>query len=444
MVRTREILRKAAPPEPSGPKSGDIDTVVFPTDAQILSVGIRESTAKEHESYRAIFGDWLRLRALKTPVEAQSLKLHLLWFVFLGYEGTCVLSVVSALLEYLVTHNLFVSSPLINYQIVYMRKKVSRSVILRNAARAPLLLKETLEGSTGLTKVLPRLWLSMGIRTHSLCGIHPEHISLPHDQPFNSLDPHALGSITVAKDKAESVGGRAAPVPCACARGASELCPLRTCKTFFPLDPPLLEVMLKQLRITLRSIRRTVAMALRALLHEGRGDFGLPSFLFQVGWSDSGASWNTYTEDFNPKAHTLDSFPDMAPRLIAIGSRLSAENKWEIVRKGKGVKPASGFKFKVRKKAQKDRIQENKTRFKLPKEEMAHSPAQQVELGVATEPIPTKVQLLNRTVAETQMTPELPTEFVEAEAMEENGDELADLEKKIVEEIGEIYSYDEH
>ena len=89
-VKSREILRWAVPPKASDPGQGNIDTVVYPTDDQILNIGIQESSANNYRGFINMFEEWLRLRGYLYPIAVKMLRLYLLWMVFLAYEGTYV------------------------------------------------------------------------------------------------------------------------------------------------------------------------------------------------------------------------------------------------------------------------------------------------------------------------------------------------------------------
>lgn len=173
--------------------------------------------------------------------------------------------------------------------------KVSRAIVIRRPPKATVLWRETLERTAGVTRALLNFWLCLGVRALSVCGIRPEHLSLP-----SGLTPN-IGSVVIEKDKVDKMRGRRVPVPRARSvpHGWWSLraaCPIRAMAQLLPTGPALMGAMLRSLGVPLHSARRAAALALRALLHEKKGDFDLLAFSHKIGWAEPGSSFSAYTK----------------------------------------------------------------------------------------------------------------------------------------------------
>lgn len=254
-----------------------------------------------------------------------------------------------------------------------------------------MLWRQALDSASGLTKILFSFWLTLGVRTHcdSLCGIAPAHITVPPVQ--SNPEELVFAKLVIEGDKMEGMRSRAVRLPCTCAMaGGRTNCPAHAAVAMLPVSAFILGSMLKSQSISLHSVRRTVAMTMRAWVVLLKANFQMRALLEQIGWEEPGAQWAKYTEDFDPLAHTPDRLPDVSSLMLAVGPRMDADGIWDARGPFQKGPQAKDYKFVVRKKFEKDWIVENKIRFKLVKEETAASLAQQVELGAAIGPFRNK------------------------------------------------------
>ena len=392
MPKVPKIVEWAIPPrQPSSALEAEIDSVVIPSDNQIALLGIGAKTATKYQQFRDMFFEWLRRRKLTTPIEVKTLLLYFGWMVWLCYSANYVQGMMSHLIDHLVMNSLLKESNLVVYQLVLLRKKVNRALILRDPAKAKLIWRLDMEKwEAALTHIL-RLWLALGLRADSLIQVTKADVS--------DLPAASMAQIVVEHDKSVKMRGRIVKLACTCSRSdfcvpvvkkeMGGLCAIHPGIDKIPLEPLILGKLLREKSLSLHSVRRTTSMVMRCAVVESYADFKLSRFLQMMGWESSGAMWSSYTEDYNKDTHMVSKLPNPIPMLLSVGCTLEKQVKgkktqvrWVPGEKVDGADLASKYKFTIKKRSAKEWQEMNKVRWKLVKEETAQAIMDQCDMGV--------------------------------------------------------------